>query len=120
MFAKTAASVVIFAAICSLAALSAPQASGDMEMAPWYSIVPPLLIIISSVASRCDHLQHVRTQMPYSLFVAVLALVCGYVPAGLGLAPHLSFMIAIGVMLTVFLTLLRLTKKTRGTVEDPQ
>jgi Na+/H+ antiporter NhaC len=76
--------------------------------------------IISSVASRCDHIQHVRTQMPYSLFVAVLAVVCGYIPAGLGLAPHLSFMIAAGVMLTVFLTLSRLTKKTRGIVEDPQ
>ncbi|MCP4454055.1 MAG: Na+/H+ antiporter NhaC family protein, partial [Planctomycetes bacterium] len=76
--------------------------------------------IISSVASRCDHIQHVRTQMPYSLFVAVLALACGYIPAGLGLPPHLSFLIATGVMVIVFLTLPRLMRKTRGNMEAPQ
>jgi len=54
--------------------------------------------IISSIASRCDHIQHVRTQLPYSLFVAALALSCGYIPAALGLAPLLSITIAITVM----------------------
>ncbi len=69
--------------------------------------------VISSIASRCDHIQHVRTQMPYSLFVAALALVCGYIPAGLGLAPRLSFTIAITAMLIVFLSLPRLSAKKR-------
>ena len=67
--------------------------------------------IISSIASRCDHIQHVRTQMPYSLFVAILALFCGYIPAALGLPPLLSFTIAITTMVIVFLALPRLTKK---------
>lgn len=67
--------------------------------------------IISSIASRCDHIQHVRTQLPYSLCVAVLALVCGYIPAGLGLSPRLSFTIAIAVMVIAFLALSRLNKK---------
>ena len=40
--------------------------------------------ILSSAASSCDHLAHVRTQLPYSLFVAGLALSMGYVPAALG------------------------------------
>ncbi len=66
--------------------------------------------IISSIASRCDHIQHVRTQLPYSLFVAALALFCGYIPAGLGLSPLLSITIAITVMVIVFLILPRLTK----------
>jgi len=66
--------------------------------------------IISSIASRCDHIQHVRTQLPYSLFVAALALFCCYIPAGLGLSPLLSITIAITVMVIVFLTLPRLTK----------
>jgi len=66
--------------------------------------------IISSIASRCDHIQHVRTQLPYSLFVAALALFCGYIPAGLGLSPLLSITIAITAMVIVFLTLPRLTK----------
>jgi Na+/H+ antiporter NhaC len=29
--------------------------------------------IISSMASRCDHIEHVRTQMPYALIAALLA-----------------------------------------------
>jgi len=68
--------------------------------------------IISSIASRCDHIQHVRTQLPYSLFVAALALLCGYIPAALGLSPLLSITIGITVMVVVFLTLPRLTKKS--------
>jgi len=67
--------------------------------------------IISSIASRCDHIQHVRTQLPYSLFVAILALLCGYIPAALGLSPLLSFTIAITAMVVVFLTLTRLIPK---------
>ncbi|MHC4243598.1 MAG: Na+/H+ antiporter NhaC family protein [Planctomycetota bacterium] len=68
--------------------------------------------IISSIASRCNHIQHVRTQLPYSLFVAALALLCGYIPAALGLSPLLSITIAITAMVIVFLTLGRL-KKTK-------
>jgi Na+/H+ antiporter NhaC len=68
--------------------------------------------IISSIASRCDHIQHVRTQMPYSIFVAVLALFCGYIPAGLGLSPLLSFTIATMAMVIVFLALPRLRPKS--------
>ena len=43
--------------------------------------------IMSSTASSCDHLAHVRTQIPYSLVVAGFALCIGYLPAGLG-APN--------------------------------
>ncbi|MCP4612517.1 MAG: Na+/H+ antiporter NhaC family protein [Planctomycetes bacterium] len=67
--------------------------------------------IISSIASRCDHIQHVRTQLPYSIFVAVLALLCGYIPAALGLSPLLSITIAITVMVIVFVALPRLSPK---------
>jgi Na+/H+ antiporter NhaC len=67
--------------------------------------------IISSIASRCDHIQHVRTQLPYSLFVAVLALFCCYIPAGLGLSPVLSITIAITMMVIVFITLTHLKTK---------
>jgi Na+/H+ antiporter NhaC len=66
--------------------------------------------VISSIASRCNHIQHVRTQLPYSLFVAILALFCCYIPAGLGLAPLLSITIAITVMVIVFIALPRLSR----------
>ncbi len=38
--------------------------------------------IMSSIASSCDHLHHVRTQFPYSVLVAGVAIVFGYIPAG--------------------------------------
>jgi Na+/H+ antiporter NhaC len=40
--------------------------------------------ILSSVASGCDHLDHVRTQLPYALLVAAVALLAGYLPLALG------------------------------------
>jgi Na+/H+ antiporter NhaC len=46
--------------------------------------------VLSSTASACDHVDHVRTQLPYALAVAGVALACGYLPAGFGLSPFLS------------------------------
>ena len=43
--------------------------------------------IMSSLASGSDHIDHVRTQLPYAALVGVVALVCGYLPVGWGLAP---------------------------------
>ncbi len=44
--------------------------------------------IMSSMASSCDHVDHVRTQLPYALLGAALALVIGYLPSvGLGVPP---------------------------------
>jgi Na+/H+ antiporter NhaC len=39
--------------------------------------------VLSSMASGCDHLDHVATQMPYALLVAAVAILFGYLPAGL-------------------------------------
>ncbi len=36
--------------------------------------------ILSSMASGCDHVDHVRTQLPYALFSASVAVVVGYLP----------------------------------------
>jgi Na+/H+ antiporter NhaC len=41
--------------------------------------------VLSSVASGCDHLDHVRTQAPYAVSVALVALVAGHLPLLLGL-----------------------------------
>ena len=41
--------------------------------------------VLSAQASGCDHLRHVRTQMPYAMLVAVVAVVCGTIPVGFGL-----------------------------------
>ncbi len=65
---------------------------------------------MSSIASSCDLMEHVRTQLPYSLFVAGLALLCAYVPSALGLAPRYSLLLAIAVMLCFFIVISRLKK----------
>ncbi len=61
--------------------------------------------ILSSAASGCDHLEHVRTQAPYALLAAALALLLGYVPvAVLGASPWLC----LGLSILALLVLLRL------------
>lgn len=40
--------------------------------------------VLSSRASGCDHIAHVRTQMPYAVLVGVVAVVCGTLPVGWG------------------------------------
>ncbi len=46
--------------------------------------------IMSSMASGADHVDHVRTQIPYALLAAAVALTVGYVPAGYGVHPLIS------------------------------
>jgi Na+/H+ antiporter NhaC len=57
--------------------------------------------IMSSVASSCDLMEHVRTQLPYGLLVAGLALLFAYLPNALGLAPGWSFILALSAMACV-------------------
>ncbi len=72
--------------------------------------------IMSSIASSCDLIDHVRTQLPYSLFVAVLALFFAYLPSACGLSPSWSFALAVLVMICFFVVLSRLGgKKARST-----
>lgn len=46
--------------------------------------------IMSSMGSGCDHIEHVKTQLPYALVVAVITVVFGYIPVGLGLSVWLA------------------------------
>jgi len=54
--------------------------------------------IMSSLASRCDHLQHVSTQMPYALTVGTVALLIGVLPTALGLPSWVAFLTAFAVL----------------------
>jgi Na+/H+ antiporter NhaC len=58
--------------------------------------------IMSSTASSCDHLAHVRTQMPYSLTVAGIVLCIGYVPAAAGAPKWVGMAGATAVMGLLF------------------
>jgi Na+/H+ antiporter NhaC len=37
------------------------------------------------MASGCDHIEHVRTQLPYALSVGTVAILFGTLPAGFGM-----------------------------------
>ena len=50
--------------------------------------------ILSSMGAGCNHIDHVRTQMPYALFVASIAILFGYIPAGFGLPIYLILPVA--------------------------
>ncbi|MGB0514766.1 MAG: Na+/H+ antiporter NhaC family protein, partial [Wenzhouxiangellaceae bacterium] len=41
--------------------------------------------ILSSMASQCDHIEHVRTQLPYAMLAGIAALLLGALPAGFGI-----------------------------------
>lgn len=66
--------------------------------------------IMSSIASSCDLIDHVRTQLPYSLFVAGLALFFAYLPSALGLASRWSLILSIAIMGCFFIILARCKK----------
>jgi Na+/H+ antiporter NhaC len=51
--------------------------------------------ILSSMGAGCNHIDHVKTQMPYALFTAVIAVVFGYIPVGLGLPVYIVLPVAI-------------------------
>jgi Na+/H+ antiporter NhaC len=69
--------------------------------------------IMSSISSSCDLMQHVRTQLPYSLLVAAIALLCAYLPSALGLPAGLSLILGVFVMICLLLALPRRTKPAR-------
>ena len=54
--------------------------------------------IMSSLASRCDHMQHVSTQMPYALTVGAVALLAGVLPTALGMPSWVSFLVGFGAL----------------------
>ncbi len=61
--------------------------------------------ILSSMGTSCDHIDHVKTQMLYAIVIAVISVVFGFIPAGLGVSPLVSLplgLIAIFTILMIF------------------
>jgi len=73
--------------------------------------------IMSSIGSSCDHVHHVRTQLPYCIVVAVLALGLGYIPAAMGVSPWIGIAAGAGASGLIFLGL-RIFRRSEGT--EPQ
>jgi Na+/H+ antiporter NhaC len=73
--------------------------------------------IMSSTASACNHMAHVRTQIPYSLVVAGFALSGGYLPSALGVPKGAGIVAVVGLSGLLFLALglLKRPDKKAGT-----
>lgn len=54
--------------------------------------------ILSSLATSCDHVEHVKTQIPYALTVGAVALFVGVVPTALGMSPWIAFPLGILIL----------------------
>ncbi len=57
--------------------------------------------ILSSSASGSDHIDHVKTQMPYAITAAAFAVIFGFIPAGLGMSPWISLILGL-ISITLF------------------
>ncbi|RKY54371.1 MAG: Na+/H+ antiporter NhaC family protein [Candidatus Neomarinimicrobiota bacterium] len=54
--------------------------------------------ILSSLASSCNHIDHVRTQLPYALVVGVVGTLFGTLPAAYGVPFYVLFPVNIAIL----------------------
>ncbi|MCQ2737733.1 MAG: Na+/H+ antiporter NhaC family protein, partial [archaeon] len=71
--------------------------------------------IMSSMGSGCNHIAHVNTQIYYAIFVAVVTIVVGYIPAGFGIPWYVSLIAAVVVM---YVGLKLIGEKVPATIEE--
>jgi len=76
--------------------------------------------IMSSMASGADHIDHVKTQMPYAVLVAVVAVVVGYIPAGFNVNPLFSIVIGIGMIYAFHRYMAKPVALSEVKVEQPE
>ena len=67
--------------------------------------------VMSSLSAGCDHIEHVRTQMPYALLVGVASIVLGTLPVSFGMPWWLGFLLGSGLLV--------ITLRWLGEVVDP-
>jgi Na+/H+ antiporter NhaC len=54
--------------------------------------------VLSSMASSCDHIDHVRTQLPYAVTVAGVGMLVGDIPTAMGMSPWISLPLGIAIL----------------------
>ncbi|MFH2003837.1 MAG: Na+/H+ antiporter NhaC family protein [Bacteroidota bacterium] len=60
--------------------------------------------IMSSMASGCDHIDHVRTQLPYAILVAIVGMLVGDIPTAFGISPYISILGGSLILIAVLYT----------------
>ena len=54
--------------------------------------------VLSSMATACDHVDHVRTQLPYALTVALVGMAVGDIPTAFGMSPWISYAVGAAIL----------------------
>ncbi|MGK0314371.1 MAG: Na+/H+ antiporter NhaC [Saprospiraceae bacterium] len=67
--------------------------------------------ILSSLASECNHIDHVNTQLPYALTVGAVSLVCVFTATYFGGNGFVNFFLFIGGILTLYLIVMNFGKR---------
>lgn len=108
--------------------LSASGAVAAGELSIFYGVIASVLsggvwgdhcspisdtTVLSSAASDCDHIAHVRTQLPYALVVGATAIVTAAMTFGLGISPWLSLATGSTLLVGVLLSLGKATIQTQ-------
>jgi Na+/H+ antiporter NhaC len=57
--------------------------------------------VLSSMASACDHVDHVRTQLPYALLVAGVGMAIGDIPTAYGVSPWISLAVGAAILVGI-------------------
>ena len=57
--------------------------------------------VMSSMASACDHMDHVRTQLPYAIVVMLVGLAFGDLATSFGLPVPVAYVLAIGTLVAI-------------------
>lgn len=69
--------------------------------------------VLSSRASGCDHLAHVRTQLPYAALVAGVCVLTGTVPAAFGVSPWISLVAGASLLFAIVRVIGKPTRETQ-------
>ena len=57
--------------------------------------------ILSSTGASSDHIDHVRTQLPYAVVTALIAGVFGFIPAGFGIPWYVSLLLGVAALYVI-------------------
>ena len=70
--------------------------------------------VLSSQASGCDHVAHIRTQLPYALSVGLVSIFCGTLPIGFGASVWLMLPLGVAALVVLLLVLGKRTQDAIG------
>lgn len=89
------------------AALTAATASAVLSGACLGDHASPIsdTTVLSAVGAGSDLVEHVRTQLPYALLAGGVALLLGYLPAGLGVPPWVLLPLGVAALVLALRTL---------------